>query len=108
MNAQTLIMLMGLPAVGISLILLPIYFLSWRSAPEPKKPLSGLPYTFISLGVGALAFAAGAAAGIWMACSSEASGNLCGLVGIFGLGPLLAGLAISGCAYLMTRNAKQA
>ena len=35
------------------------------------------------------------------------SSNLCGLVGIFGLGPLLAGVAIWSCAYILTRAPKE-
>lgn len=50
---------------------------------------------------------AGSAAGIWLACSSVDSSNLCGLVGIFGLGPLLAGVAIWSCAYILTRAPKE-
>lgn len=49
--------------------------------------------------VGAAAFVAGAALGIAVFCASEDAGNLCGLGGIFGSGPLLAGVAIAICAH---------
>ena len=98
----------GPPVFGIALLLLPLFYLSWRFAKEPKKPLSLLKYLLLSLGVGVLAFWTGMAAGIWMACSVANPGNLCGLVGVFGSGPLLAGLAICLCAHHLTRNAKRA
>ena len=97
------------PAVLLlALIFMLIYFLSWRSAPEPKKHLSGWIYLLLCLVAAVPAFIAGTAAGIWLACSSPDSSNLCGLVGVFGLGPLLAGVAIWCCAYFLTKNAKQA
>ncbi len=96
------------PAVLLlALILMLVYFLNWRSAPEPKKHLSAGVYVLVSLAAGAAAFLAGAAAGIWLACSSADSSNLCGLVGVFGLGPLFAGVAIWSCAYSLTRAPKE-
>lgn len=92
----------------LSLILMPVYFLSWRSAPQPKRHLSGWIYTFLCLISAIPAFIAGMAAGIWLACSSPDSSNLCGLLGVFGTGPLVAGAAIWCCAYFLTRYAKRA
>ena len=45
--------------------------------------------------VGTVAFIAGAALGIAVFCSPDNAGNLCGLGGVFGSGPLLAGIAIA-------------
>jgi hypothetical protein len=96
------------PAVLLlGLVMIMVHFLNWRSAPEPKKKqLSGWRYLFLCLGAGVPAFVAGTAAGIWLACSSPDSGNLCGLVGVFCLGPLIAGVAIWSCAYFLTRAPK--
>lgn len=102
------VMTLGPPALGIALILLPVFYLSWRAAPEPKKPLSLLVFLLLSGGAGVLAFWAGMAAGIFMACSVEKPGNLCGLVGVFGLGPLVAGFVIAGVAHRLSRNARRA
>lgn len=92
----------------LALIMVPVYFLSWRSAPQPKKHLSGWLYLFLCLVSALPAFFTGMAAGIWLACSSPDSSNLCGLFGVFGTGPLLAGMAIWSCAYFLVRNAKRA
>jgi hypothetical protein len=44
--------------------------------------------------VGVAALFTGTALGIAVFCSSEKMGNLCGLGGVFGSGPLLAGIAL--------------
>lgn len=49
--------------------------------------------------VGFVALFVGAALGVAVFCSSEKMGNLCGLGGVFGSGPLLAGIALAIYAY---------
>jgi hypothetical protein len=49
--------------------------------------------------VGFVALFVGAVLGIAVFCSSEKMGNLCGLGGVFGSGPLLAGIALVIYAY---------
>lgn len=100
--------LLGPAVLLLALILMLVFYLNWRSTPQPKKNLSGWLYLFRCLGTGVPAFIVGTAAGIWLACSSPDSGNLCGLVGVFGLGPLLAGVVIGSCAWVQTRSEKQA
>lgn len=102
------VMTAGPPVFGLALILLPVFYLSWRAAPQPKKSLSLLVFLLLSLGAGVLAFWLGMAAGIFIACTVEKPGNLCGLVGVFGLGPLLSGIVIAGVAHRLSRNAKRA
>jgi hypothetical protein len=102
------VMTLGPPVFGLALILLPVFYLSWRAAPEPKKPLSLMTFLLLSLGAGVLAFMVGMATGIFIACSVRNPGNLCGLVGVFGLGPLLSGIVIAGVTYVLSRNAKRA
>ncbi|GKS59462.1 hypothetical protein YTPLAS18_29890 [Nitrospira sp.] len=58
--------------------------------------------------VGAVAFVAGAALGIAWFCGSDGAGNLCGLGGIFGSGPLLAGIAIVISAHRQVTSARDA
>jgi hypothetical protein len=49
--------------------------------------------------IGVAALFVGTALGIAVFCSSEKMGNLCGLGGVFGLGPLLAGISLVIHAY---------
>jgi len=49
--------------------------------------------------VGIVAMFAGVGLGIAVFCSSEKMGNLCGLGGVFGLGPLFAGIALAVYAH---------
>lgn len=96
------------PAIlGLALILLPMLYLSRRSTNVPKKRLPLPFYLFASLGSGVLFYGVGTAAGIGLECFAENAGNLCGLTGFFGLGPLLAGLAIAGTALWLLRNARR-
>lgn len=46
--------------------------------------------------------------GVGLACFAANAGNLCGLAGFFGLGPLLVGLAIAGTALWLLRQARRA
>ncbi len=58
---------------------------------------------------GIAALFAGTALGIAVFCSSEKMGNLCGLGGVFGSGPLLTGIAlvIHACRRVLgTRNVR--
>lgn len=103
----SIIISLGPAVLMLGLVLMLVYFLKWRSAPEPKKPLSAWIYVMFCLVAAVPPFIAGTVTGIWLACSSPDSSNLCGLVGIFGLGPLLAGVAIWCCAYVLTRAPKE-
>jgi hypothetical protein len=51
-------------------------------------------YLGASIIIGAIAYGIGAAIGVAIACSTPKGGSLCGLMGIFGLGPLLAGISM--------------
>jgi hypothetical protein len=70
------------------------YYIAYHFAPEPKKNASVVRYVLMVFAAGGSAFVAGAAIGISVFCSSDKAGNLCGLGGVFGLGPLLSGAAI--------------
>ena len=45
----------------------------------------------VMIGLGLGGYLAGAFAGVWVACSSTGASNLCGLAGVVGTGPLVAG-----------------
>ena len=91
-----------------ALIAIPIYYVIYRYAPEPKKEVSVVRYVFVTLAVGVAAYVIGATIGIAAACSPASAGNLCGLVGVLGVGPLLAAAAILVYAHFWARNARQA
>jgi hypothetical protein len=77
-------------------------------AAEPRKDASRLRYVLVVLAIGVVAFVAGTALGIAAFCSDPSSGNLCGLGGVFGVGPLLSGLCMGGYAYSWLWGARNA
>lgn len=101
------LMSVGLLALFAAFIAVPLYYLSYRTAPEPKKALSLLRYVLSTLAAGAAGYVAGAAVGIAIACSSDGAGNLCGLAGVFGTGPLAAAIVMAIYARATTRRARQ-
>ncbi len=86
----------------VSVIALPIFYLLYSRASEPKAPLSIPKYVLSTVVLGLVAFVIGTMLGIATACLPADAGNLCGLVGIFGSGPLVAGLALLAFGYLRT------
>jgi hypothetical protein len=98
----------GPMALLAALLSVPIYYLTYRYAPEPKKRLSAARYVLIVLLVGSSAYVAGTVVGIAAACSATSAGNLCGLMGVFGVGPLLSAVAILTYAHLWAKNARRA
>ncbi len=74
-----------------------LYFIYPRTA-GAESGLTFWRYLGASLVAAGIGYGAGAAIGIVVACSTPKGGNLCGLMGIFGLGPLLAGIAMFGYA----------
>jgi hypothetical protein len=78
------------------------------STPHPKAGMSLLRFIALALVIGVVAYVAGAAIGIAAFCSAAGSGNLCGLGGVFGAGPLLSGICIGGFACLWLRGTRRA
>jgi predicted N-acetyltransferase YhbS len=107
-SAHNTIIAIGPLVLLAALLSVPIYYLIYRYAPEPKKDVSLMRYVFISLSVAALAYVIGAGVGIAAGCSSASGGNLCGLVGVLGVGPLLAAAAVFLYAHFWARNARRA
>jgi len=94
------------PLVLVAALVAMIYF--YAKVPASHRSSSILRYLGVVLLVGVLAYFAGAAIGIYAACSSPSSGNLCGLYGVFGIGPLLSGVAIFVYAlFWAKRNLKE-
>ncbi|MCW5624158.1 MAG: hypothetical protein KIT73_05520 [Burkholderiales bacterium] len=72
-----------------------IYFYTrlGRTAPREHVP-SIARYFGVAVLWAVIAFALGAAIGVYAACSTSDAGNLCGLYGFLGTGPLLCGVAL--------------
>ncbi len=83
--------------MGIAATIL-FYFL-YPSAPQSGRKLRFGRYLGLSVVAGLIGYGAGAAVGIAIACSTPEGGNLCGLMGVFGVGPLLANIAMFACAW---------
>ena len=81
------------------------YYLKYRRAPEPNRHPSALLYALGVAGVAAAAFVIGTFAGISVVCRGTQAGNLCGLLGVFISGPLLATAAMMAFARLWMKNA---
>jgi hypothetical protein len=96
----------GPVALVAALVSIVIYYFKYRYA--PKQHRSVLQYGLIALGVGALAYVIGAVVAVLVACSSASAGNLCGLVGVLGVGPLLAAAAIFVSTLFWAKNARRA
>jgi peptidoglycan biosynthesis protein MviN/MurJ (putative lipid II flippase) len=101
-----MLMTIGPVALLAALISVPMYYLAYRRAQEPKRPRSVARYLLVVLVVGAAAYAIGTVIGIAVACASDTAGNLCGLAGVFGVGPLLAAAAIVLYAHAWAKNAR--
>jgi hypothetical protein len=68
-----------------------VYFVYPRGS---ESRLTFWRYLGYSIIAGLIGYGAGTAIGIGIACSTPRGGNLCGLMGIFGVGPLLAGISM--------------
>jgi hypothetical protein len=76
--------------------------------PGPKTGTHFPRFVVVVAAIGVAAFVAGAALGIAAFCSFAGSGNLCGLGGVFGVGPLVSGICIGGYAYLWLKGTRGA
>lgn len=91
----------------LALVLAIIAALLGRMPRDPRGRAKVGRYV-VGVGVaGAVGFFVGSAVGIAVFCTAEKAGTLCGLGGIFGVGPLLAGLAIAGYVHRQARAATQ-
>jgi hypothetical protein len=62
----------------------------------------------VAAGLGIAGFVGGTGVGIAFFCSTESTGNLCGLGGVFGTGPFAAGLCMASYAIRMLRAHRDA
>lgn len=89
MSFETLAILGGISLVTGALSCL-VYYLRRLGRPRPPA----FRYFALAVVAAIVAHVAGAFAGIAVMCSSADSGNLCGIWGALGTGPLLAGLVL--------------
>jgi hypothetical protein len=99
------LMSIGPIALLAAVISVPICYLGYRRAPEPKSRLAVVRFVLGTLGAGVVAYLVGVVVGVAVACAPESAGNLCGLVGLFGVGPLVSAVAIATYACLRARSA---
>lgn len=93
MAFESLLILAGV--VFLSGALATIYFyVRLRQGDWSKVAPSFLRYFTIAALFGFAAYMAGSAIGIAGGCSSSKSGNLCGIWGALGVGPLMSGVAL--------------
>jgi hypothetical protein len=78
------------------------------STSGPKRGVSVPRFALSALVVGLVAFVVGSAVGIELFCSGASSGNLCGLGGLFGTGPLLCGVCVGGYAVWWLKRSRNA
>ena len=76
-------------------LLATIYFYGkLRKGSGPGPAPAFVRYFGVAILIGIAGYVAGTAIGIYFACSVPAAGDLCGLYGALGAGPLLAGVAL--------------
>lgn len=92
-------------ALLVAVITTPLLYWRYARAPEPKAALPLTTFMLTALVIAIAAFIVGTMAGVALACAPDDAGNLCGLAGLFGTGPLLSALAVIAFAYMRTRNA---
>ena len=83
------IMCIGLGALAIGLIMALVSLVLLLSSPGKPRAWGR---SLMAIGLGAGGLIVGTWLGIQYFCSSNDAGNLCGFGGVFGIGPLFAGL----------------
>jgi hypothetical protein len=92
--------------LGLGLLLAGVCIAIHLLAPGPKVGVSPPGFVLRALAVGAATFIAGAVVGVAVFCSSASSGNLCGLGGIFGTGPLVSGVCVGWYALVWLKRSR--
>jgi hypothetical protein len=99
-----LVISVGPIVLGLGLLLAGVCIAVRRLAPARGVRTSTLRFILRAFVVGVVAFVAGTAVGIAAFCSSASSGNLCGLGGIFGIGPILSGVCVGWYALVWRKR----
>lgn len=97
----------GPASVLVGAVAVILFYFLYPRAPQSGRKAGFGRYLGLSVIAGLIGYGAGAVIGIAVACSTPKGGNLCGLMGIFGVGPLLAGIAMFACAWYQLAAARQ-
>jgi hypothetical protein len=98
----------GPMALLIAVLVSAAYYIHYVQSPEPKKALPLSRYLLTGTGIAVLAYVPGTIIGIAAACFPANAGNLCGLVGVFGIGPVFSAIAIVSYARFQVHGARRA
>lgn len=98
----------GPVVLGLGLLVAGVCIAIRLLVPGPKVGASVPRFVLRALAVAVTAFIAGAVVGVVAFCSSPSSGNLCGLGGIFGIGPLLSGVCVGLYALAWLKRSRHA
>ena len=79
------------------------FYVSFLRASHEAMP-SFIRYFVTAVALAFAAYFVGSAVGIYGACRSPDSGNLCGIWGALGTGPLLSGIALWSYGFLWRRR----
>lgn len=97
----------GPVALLLAVLVAAAYYIHYVSAPQPKRALPLSRYLLVGTGAALLAYVPGAIVGIATACFPASAANLCGLVGVFGFGPVFAAVAIVAFARFKVQDARR-
>ena len=89
-----LLVKLGLAVFVLGAVAVVVLYVRNRGRLSPESVPSVARYFGIGVVVAILGYVAGTAIGIFGACFSENTGNLCGLYGVFGVGPLVSGISL--------------
>ena len=94
-NLLTPTITVGPIILGLSVLLALTCIVIRLSASSPIRWTAALRFAACACLTGVAGFIGGTMIGIAAFCSFASSGNLCGLGGIFGTGPLVAGIGVA-------------
>lgn len=106
MEALMSALLLAGPLCALLGVALAVARLLKQLARGPRAAVLGHAAVALALAVGG--WLVGGSLGLWALCAPASAGNLCGLGGVLGSGPLVAGLALAAWAWRTGREAADA
>ena len=97
MEAVMSVLLLAGPLCALLGVALAAACLLKQLARGPRAGVLGHAAVALALAVGG--WLVGGSLGLWALCAPASAGNLCGLGGVLGSGPLVAGLALAAWAW---------
>ena len=102
MEALMSVLLLAGPLCALRGVALAAACLLKQLARGPRAGVLGHAAVALALGVGG--WLVGGSLGLWALCAPANAGNLCGLGGVLGSGPLVAGLVLALWAWRIGRD----